>query len=139
MQPIPAIRALLAGADWRAVLSYGSVALLLAAAIVPAGEDLARHIAAIEAWIANLGPLGVLAFIALFILATSALVPKSVLAIMAGALFGWAWGFAAVLAGNLLAASFQYALSHRLFRAPIQRAILARPSLAAIQRAVMSR
>ena len=75
-------------------------------------------------------------FVGLFALATSVLLPDTVLCIIAGALFGLGWGVAAVLAGSFLAAAIQFALAHQLLRARIQRTLAARPSLAAIQRAV---
>ncbi|HUU98888.1 MAG TPA: VTT domain-containing protein, partial [Phycisphaerae bacterium] len=95
-----------------------------------------RHIDAIEAWIKNLGPWSIMVFVGLFIVATSFIVPDTVLSIMAGALFGLGWGIAAVVVGSLLAAALQYALAQRLLRSRIERALAARPSMAAIQRAV---
>lgn len=130
------LRGLLSRARSRTVLTYAAAGFLLVVVIVLAGKDIVRHIDATEAWIANLGPWGVLAFIGLFVVATSLLLPESVLSIMAGALFGLTWGLAAVAAGNLLAASLQYALSQRLLQVRIARALAARPPLAAIQRAV---
>ena len=120
----------------RAALPYLIVGLLLIVAIICAGREIEHHINAIESWITKLGPWGVLAFVGLFILATSFLLPDTVLCIIAGALFGMFWGVAAVLAGSVLAGAMQFALSHKLLRARIQRTLASRPSLAAIQRAV---
>jgi len=133
---IDRVRRLLARAYSRAALPYVAVGLLLIVAIVFGGREIEHHINAIESWITELGPWGVLAFIGLFTLATSLLLPDTVLCIIAGALFGLYWGVAAVLAGSLLAGAMQFALSQKLLRARIQRALAARPSLVAIQRAV---
>lgn len=130
------VHRLLARANSRAVLPYLAVGLLLIVAIVVAGREIEHHIIAIEAWIAKLGPWGVLAYIGLFVLTTSLLVPDTVLCIIAGALFGLGWGVVAVAAGSFLAGAIQFALSQKLLRTRIQRALAARPSLAAIQRAV---
>jgi len=130
------VRRLLARAYSRAVLPYLAVGLLLIVAVVFAGREIEHHINEIESWITTLGPWGVLAFIGLFVLTTSFLVPDTVLCIIAGALFGMGWGVTAVLAGSLLAGAVQYVLSHKLLRGRIQRMLAARPSLAAIQRAV---
>jgi uncharacterized membrane protein YdjX (TVP38/TMEM64 family) len=130
------VRRFLARAHSRAMLPYLAVGLLIVVAIVVGGREIKHHINAIESWIANLGPWGVLTFIGLFVLATSFLLPDTVLCIIAGALFGLFWGVAAVLAGNVLAAAMQFAISHKLLRARIQRMLAAKPSLAAIQRAV---
>ena len=133
---IDRVRRLLARAYSRAALPYVAVGLLLIVAIVFGGREIEHHINAIESWITELGPWGVLAFIGLFTLATSLLLPDTVLCIIAGALFGLYWGVAAVLAGSLLAGAMQFALSQKLLRARIQRALAARPPLVAIQRAV---
>jgi len=133
---IDRVRRFFARAYSRAAIPYLLVGLLLIVAIVAGGREIGHHINAIESWITKLGPWGVLAFVGLFTLATSFLLPDTVLCIIAGALFGLGWGVGAVLAGSVLAAALQFALSHKLMRARIQRTLAAKPSLAAIQRAV---
>jgi uncharacterized membrane protein YdjX (TVP38/TMEM64 family) len=135
-EAIDLVQRFLARAYSRAAIPYLTVGLLLIVAIVGAGHEIEHHINAIESWITKLGPWGVFAFVGLFALATSFLLPDTVLCIIAGALFGLGWGVAAVLAGSVLAGAMQFALSHKLLRARIQRTLAARPSLAAIQRAV---
>jgi uncharacterized membrane protein YdjX (TVP38/TMEM64 family) len=130
------LRRFLSRAYSRAALPYLAAGLLLIVAIVGGGREIEHHINAIESWITRLGPWGLLAFIGLFALATSFLLPETVLCIIAGALFGLGWGVAAVMAGSLLAGAMQFVLSHKLLRARIQRTLATRPSLAAIQRAV---
>ncbi len=120
----------------RSSLPYLAVGLLLVAAIVSGGHEIGHHINAIEAWITKLGPWGVVAFIGLFVLATSFLLPDTVLCIIAGALFGFGWGAVAVVIGSLLAGALQFWLAHKLLRERIQRTLASRPSLSAIQRAV---
>jgi len=105
-------------------------------AIVLAGEDIAHHIDAIESWVMTLGPWGIVAFVGLYILATSVMMPESVLSIMAGALFGLGWGFVVVLVGGIVAAALQYALSHRLLRQRIEHIVAGNFRLLAVQRAV---
>lgn len=126
----------MARASARAAVPYLAIGLLLVIAIVVAGHEIDHHISAIESWITNLRPWSMLAFIGLFVLLTSVLLPDTVLSIVAGTLFGLVWGVATVVAGTLLAASLQFALAQRLLRARIQRVFAARPSLAAIQRAI---
>lgn len=130
------VRRFLANADARTLLTYLAAGLMVMAAIFVVGQEIDHHINVIESWITKLGPWGVLAFIGLFTLATSFLLPDTVLCIIAGALFGLGWGTVTVLAGSLLAGAIQYALSRRLLRERIQRMLEAKPSLAAIQRAV---
>ncbi|MGB3211046.1 MAG: VTT domain-containing protein [Desulforhopalus sp.] len=120
----------------RAALPYLVFGGVLIIAVVAGGREIEHHLNAIEIWLTKLGPWGVLVFVGLFVLATSFLLPDTVLCIIAGALFGMYWGVAAVLAGSLLAGAVQFALAKKLLRTQVQQAIAAKPSPAAIQRAV---
>ncbi|MBI5551860.1 MAG: TVP38/TMEM64 family protein [Desulfobacterales bacterium] len=129
-QPLPA------RLKYRPMLPYLGMGLLLVLAIVVVGRQIAHHIDAIESWITNLGHWSALAFIGLYILTTSLLLPETVMAILAGALFGLRWGFAVVAIGSLLAAALQFILARHILRTHIQRFADTRPTLAVIQRAV---
>lgn len=131
------VRRLVARATSRAAIPYVLCAVLFAAGIIFTGHELVQNMSAIEAWIMGLGPWGIVAFVTLFVVATSFLIPDSILCIASGVLFGPVWGIAAVSFGILIAATFQFMLARRLFRARIQTEILKRPGLAAIQRAVV--
>jgi uncharacterized membrane protein YdjX (TVP38/TMEM64 family) len=120
----------------RKTLVYLALGALLIVVAILAGREIEHHVDAIESWLAGIGPWGIVAFIGLFVVTTSLLVPDTVLCIVAGALFRLHWGFAAVLVGNVLAAALQFALARKLLHAPIQRMLDKRPSLAAIERAV---
>ena len=96
------VQRFLARANLRAAFPYLAVGLLLIVAIVGGGREIEHHINAIESWITKLGPWSVLAFVGMFVLATSFLLPDTVLCIIAGALFGLFWGIAAVLDGKNL-------------------------------------
>jgi len=120
----------------RKVLLYLAVGALLIGAVIAAGHNIAQNLHAIQSWLAGIGPWGIAAFVGLFVVTTSLLVPDTLLCIIAGALFGMYWGVAAVLAGFLLAAALQFVLARRLLRSPIQRMLARQPSLAAIHRAV---
>lgn len=124
-------------ADVEALLPYLLLGTLLAVAIVVLGRDVEHHLHAIEAWVSARGPWGVVAFIGLFVVVTSALFPESALSIAAGALFGLTAGFAAVVVASFLAAAAQFALARGLLRNRIARILEREPSLAAIQRAAL--
>jgi uncharacterized membrane protein YdjX (TVP38/TMEM64 family) len=136
MKTLSNIARLLAVAGRKENLVYVCAALVLAVAILLAGDEVKHHVAAIESWISGLGPCGIAAFVALYVVTTTLLFPESVLSIAAGALFGLAWGLAAAILAALLAAMLQYALARRLLRGRVERALASRPSLAAIERAV---
>jgi len=127
----------LAHADLEALVPYAIAGVLLAVTVIVLGRDIRHHLDAIETWVAARGPLGLVAFVALFVVATSALFPESVLSIAAGALFGLAEGAAAVLAASLVAAVLQLLLARGLLHARVQRVLAERPWLAAIQRATL--
>lgn len=131
------VRRFLKRGSLRTVLTYLTLGLLLAIAVVLAGREIEQHITAIESWIADLGPWGAVAFVLLFAVATSLLVPDTVLCVMAGALFGMAEGATVIITGILLAATLQFTLARRFLRAKIEQILLTKPSLAAIQRAVI--
>ena len=128
---------LLRRATSRTALLYLALGALLVVAVIVAGREIEQHINTIESWLAGIGPWGIVAFIGLFVVTTSFLVPDTVLCLIAGALFGLYGGIAAVLVGNVLAAPLQFALAHKLLRSPIRRMLAKRPSLAAIQRTVV--
>jgi uncharacterized membrane protein YdjX (TVP38/TMEM64 family) len=129
---------LIARARWRAAVPFVVVGAVIVIAVLLLGREVGHHIAAIQRWIAELGPTGLVVFTALLVLATSLLLPESLFGIAAGALFGLSLGFVLVLVGNVIAAAVQYALATRLLRGWIQRMLASRPQLAAIQRAVLA-
>lgn len=121
----------------RAMLAYVIAAVLLGGFVVISGREIHDHIGAIEAWLTRLGPWGVVIFVGLAVLLTSIFVPETLLAIIAGALFGLVGGMAAIVVSALLAATVQYALSRQLLRNRIERALAGEPSLRAVQNAVL--
>ncbi len=130
------VRRLLTRASVGKALPFLAFGILIVVAIVVVGQDIAPHMNAIESWITQLGPWGPLAFVVLFVLLTSMLMPDTVLCIIAGALFGFAWGAAAILAGSLLAAALHSRSRGDFLKAKVERVLLAKPSLSAIARAV---
>ena len=131
------VERLIARAGWRATLPIVAAGVLLVVLIILLGREAGRHIAAIESWIAELGPTGLAVFIGFLVAGTSLLIPESLFGIAAGLLFGVRLGFLVVLVGNALAAIIQYALARRLLHDRIQRMLSSRPQLAAVQRAVL--
>lgn len=131
------VRRLVARATSRAAIPYLLSGGFLLISVIFMGHEVVQNIKAIEAWIMGLGTWGIVAFVGIFVITTSFLMPDSILCIASGVLFGPVWGMVAVLFGILIAATFQFLLARRLFQAGIQREISQRPALAAIQRAVI--
>src|SRR5690606_38663883 len=89
-------------------------------AIALFGDELERHIGALEAWVAGLGWVGMLAFAALVAVALCLFMPETLFSVAAGVLFGIWWGIALIFLANILASAMQYGLAFRLLREPIQ-------------------
>jgi len=123
----------------RRIIAYTIFSVLLIIAISVLREEIEHHISIIEKWMSDVGLLGVLVYIFIFMLLTSAFLPDTVMSIIAGALFGLKSGIIAVFAGALAGSAFQYYLGRRVLRGPIERLVASKPSLASIRKAVVRR
>ncbi len=123
----------------RAALPYVAVAVLLAVAIAVLGQEIRVHLATLEDWIEWCGVWGPIVYVGVFIVLASVFVPDTLLAIIAGALFGIGWGAVAVIAGGLLSAFLQYALGLRLLKTRLERALEERAGLRSIVSALHGR
>lgn len=114
-------------------------ALIFVAVVVGLfGHELARHIHSLEAWIAQLGLLGMLVFVGLVVAGTSLLLPEALFGVAAGVLFGFSWGVVIAMLGRILAAALQYGLAYGFLREPIRQKLGVGKLSAAIQRVVSS-
>lgn len=86
-------------------------------------------------WILQLGPLGVIAFVALYVLITIMLGPASALTLTAGLAYG-AWGFPLVVASATLAAAMAFLLGRYAAYEQVNRWINKEPRLQALNEAV---
>ncbi len=123
---------------WRTVGLKLLAGVCLLAVVVWVGRDAAEEITAMEAWIDGHGIWGRIAFVALFIVLTSVLVPDSLLLVAAGAMFGLVWGTALVVVGAVMTAALNYAVACDLLRPRIEKLLETRPKLQAIRRAANS-
>lgn len=96
-------------------------------------QDLLRH--ALE-WIDSLGILGGIAFIGLYIVATVAFLPGSILTLGAGVVFGVLMGSVYVFVGATLGAIAAFLVGRYLARDRISQKIANNPNFAAIDQAV---
>lgn len=86
-------------------------------------------------WILQLGPLGVIAFVALYVLITVMLGPASALTLTAGLAYG-VWGFPLVVASATLAAAIAFLLGRYAAYEQVNRWINKDPRLQALNEAV---
>jgi uncharacterized membrane protein YdjX (TVP38/TMEM64 family) len=87
-------------------------------------------------WTAAAGPLGLAAFVGLYVLACVAFLPGSILTLGAGAAFGLWKGFVLVSVGSTLGAGAAFLVGRYLLRDWVTRRLAAVPAFAAISGAV---
>lgn len=87
-------------------------------------------------WIDSLGTVGALAFISLYIIATVAFLPGSILTLGAGVIFGVVWGSLYVFIGATLGATAAFLVGRYLARSWIAGKIADNKKFAAIDQAV---
>ncbi|MCF4970600.1 TVP38/TMEM64 family protein [Nostoc sp. CMAA1605] len=87
-------------------------------------------------WIDSLGTVGAIAFTALYIIATVAFLPGSILTLGAGVVFGVVWGAIYVFIGATLGATAAFLVGRYLARGWVAKKIAYNKKFAAIDRAV---
>lgn len=87
-------------------------------------------------WIDSLGTVGAIAFIILYIIATVAFLPGSILTLGAGVVFGVIWGSIYVFIGATLGATAAFLVGRYLARGWVAEKIADNKKFAAIDRAV---
>ncbi len=87
-------------------------------------------------WIDSLGTVGAIAFIILYIIATVAFLPGSILTLGAGVVFGVVWGSIYVFIGATLGATAAFLVGRYLARGWVAKKIADNKKFAAIDRAV---
>jgi uncharacterized membrane protein YdjX (TVP38/TMEM64 family) len=92
-------------------------AILLAFRVFGLGDRLVE----LRAWILALGPLGAVAFVLIYGVATTVALPASVLTVAAGAMFGSVLGVVLVSIGSTLGAAGAFALARWLARDAVAR------------------
>ncbi len=115
-------------------LKLGAILVLIVALVVvfPIGD----WIQAGAEWAQEQGTLGLVAFAALYAVATVFAVPGSALTLIAGGAFGVASGTIAVWFGATAGLALAFLAARRLARDRVARWLSAKPSFAAVDRAV---
>jgi uncharacterized membrane protein YdjX (TVP38/TMEM64 family) len=102
-----------------------------------AGEpSLFQYLKTVLVWIDALGTLGVIAFILIYVVATVAFIPGSVLTLGAGVVFGVVAGSIYVFIGASLGATAAFLLGRYLARDWVSKKIAANPKFQAIDHAI---
>jgi uncharacterized membrane protein YdjX (TVP38/TMEM64 family) len=105
-------------------------------ALVLVGRQGAALLPALTDWVAGLGVIAPIAFVAIYITATVLLVPGSLLTLAAGALFGVIKGTVIVLVGASLGACAAFLIARYAARERVSRLTARDPRFVAVDRAV---
>lgn len=142
------------GRKWQQILPIVAIGLLVAAAPVLAQEaasnggfnPLAWFLGALEwiqarlldalKWIQDLGPVGAIAFIIIYIMATVAFLPGSILTLGAGVVFGVIFGSIYVFVGASIGATAAFLVGRYIARDWVARKIAGNENFKAIDEAV---
>jgi len=117
---------------WRTLLLVAAGVVVLVwigrsgAALVPEALDAVR----------SLGPWAAIGYVAIYIVATVAWIPGSILTLASGAIFGLWAGTALTLVAATLGATAAFLVARYVARAPIERRLGDSPKLAAIDKAL---
>ncbi len=103
---------------WRPV---ALIALIVTLLILAKAFDLGQKMGLLRGWIEGLGPLGIIVFILLYIVAVVAALPGSALTVAAGALFGSVWGVILVSIASTLGAALAFLVARYFAREAIVR------------------
>ena len=125
-----------AGAARQAPLIAAGLVLAAAAIgaawyLLPIGDWLAD----LRQWMLDLGWLGVLIFVAVYIFGAIIMAPEAVLTVIAGFAYGF-WGLPVVLMAATIGAAVAFTIARYLARERVRRFIAGRRQLAAIDRAI---
>ena len=101
-------------------------------------EPMADWTGLVEQWVNEYGAFGVVIFVLIYVVATLLLLPSAVLNVIAGALFGFAWGLGAVMAASMAAALIAFELARHVLRDRIKKHYTNKGTPAAIDRALRS-
>ncbi len=119
---------------WVELISW----LLIAAGLISVLQALPvnRLIEAVTGWVQGFGVLGPIVFAGVYIVVTVLFLPGSPFSIAAGALFGLAEAFLAVLVGATLGAGVAFLIARYAARNAIERRLKGYPKFKAVDRAV---
>lgn len=98
---------------WRPLLLIGALLALFVAARF---FDLGQRLTELRTWIDALGAWGPLAFIAIYVLATVAMIPGSGPTVIAGGLFGSLWGTVYVSIASTTGAALCFLIARYMAR-----------------------
>jgi uncharacterized membrane protein YdjX (TVP38/TMEM64 family) len=123
-KPFPIVKAILA------ILLVA--AFFISVRLLPVGE----WIQTFQAWVKDLGPIGYVVYVLVYVLACVTFLPASPLTIGAGAIFGFVKGAIVVIIGATLGATASFLLGRTILRRRIEAMAANNPKFRALDRAI---
>lgn len=121
--------------DWKSVGYRLLVGLCLLSVVVYFGRFAVHEIKAMEDWVASHGLWGWAGFLIMTVVLTSMLVPDTLLAVAAGAMFGLLWGTMLTVVAATITAVLNFLAAQSLLRPWIEKMLEQHPKLQAIRQA----
>ncbi len=115
-----------------ALITLALIGLIAAARLLP----IADWLEVFNAWVSELGVLGMVLFALVYAVATVLMIPGSLLTLAGGAVFGLLPGFVTILHGATLGAALAFLVSRFVARKRIESWIQQKPSFSVIDKAV---
>lgn len=109
------------------------VAIAIAASLI---FDVSSKLEGVRTWIRDLGALGPVALVGIYVVASVFFIPGSILTLAAGAIYGVVLGYAWVAIGSVLGASAAFFVGRTVARGPIEKKLEGNRRFAAIDEAV---
>jgi uncharacterized membrane protein YdjX (TVP38/TMEM64 family) len=119
-------------------LRWASIAVVLGGAVVllQRAVPTTEAIAALTAWLENLGPWAPIVFGLVYVIATVLLLPGSALTLAGGALFGLGVGFATVSLASTTSAAVAFLIARYFARDAVASRLASRPRFRAVDQAI---
>lgn len=117
----------------RVLLGLG---LAMGVAILFQHFDLQTLLQSVLLWVKNLGPVGIVAFMVIYNLATILFIPGSLLTLGGGALYGVFWGSVYVVIAATLGATIAFLIGRYYARSWVAKQLQGHPKFQAIDQAV---
>lgn len=117
-------------------IAMGAAAVVVGLIVLARFFPVVELLRALDQWLREAGPVGILIYAAVYAAATVLLVPGSWLGAGAGLVFGLVWGTVAVSLGSTVGAAFAFLLARHLGRARLERWLRKSPNVGAIDAAI---
>lgn len=120
---------------WAKIAVRLVVLLVIAGLLYLAGHYLGGYVPDAERWVEGLGWIAPLVFFGAFVVLTTLFVPKTLMSIAGGTIFGLGWGYLYVIISSVIGSVVIFFIARKLLRKPLQRKLAGHPKLRVVEQA----